>query len=366
MANPGGPRTGRHDIFEQMYMAKFGVLVAPYGVPVDYPIDRAGLDKGVHLRIDGVATQTRVWFQAKGLHEKTLSLPSFRGSETVLVEDLPTDYIRYWYAHPEATYLLVYIESADVFLAEDIRDIADRMWPGRFYDHLRDKQTVTLKVSTGAVLSPDRIEQMLAHRSMRIDGPSSRGRPLGHRFDPLRCRISSPAPTLFDAVVSGLLTAHRFEQVTATQVLPHLRVVQGTLRETMTWQPQLFTEFGYDRPGALRVEGATSAMHGPVTFVLDVDPSRPPLTDSVRADITSLLRTRREHGDTIAILSNAAESEVWGGEWPAVLHDAGVIQHPVVSVLGLDSVTTLLLTATLVYLEFAPELSFDVVNYIEQ
>lgn len=366
MTFPSGPRTGRHDIFEQTYMAKFGALVAPYGMPVDYPLDRAGIDKGLHLRIDGVATQTRVWFQAKGVHEATLSRPSFEGADVVLVEDLPTDYVRYWYAHPEATYLLVYVESADVFLAEDIRDIADRMWPGRFYENLRGKQTVTLKVATDAVLSPDRVRQMFAHRSMRIDGPSSRGRPLGHRFDPLRSCIDPPAPSMFDAVVSALLKAHRFEQDWMAQPLPNLRVVRGMLRETLTWQPHLFTEFGHDSPGAPRIEGPTATMHGSVTFVIDADPSRSALNEADLEQINSLLRAQRQNNDTIAIFTNRDEDEVWGGEWPRVLGSAGVIQHPTVSVLGLESVTTLLLTATLVYLDFAPDLSFHLVNYIEQ
>lgn len=44
----------------------------------------------------------------------------------------------FWYTAPEATYLAVYVEDLDVFLAEDVRDVVDRQWgvdfpaPGRF------------------------------------------------------------------------------------------------------------------------------------------------------------------------------------------------------------------------------------------
>lgn len=126
--------------------------------------------------------------------------------------------MRIWYAAPEATYLVVYVGAIDGFLAEDVRDIVDRQGGVDFLrpDHFGVQETITVHVATDALLDDrmlDSLDSMVAHRSMRIDGPAFRGRPLGHRLDPLRCGLAELDPDVFDRVVDDLLAAHLFTAI---------------------------------------------------------------------------------------------------------------------------------------------------------
>lgn len=109
------------------------------------------------------------------------------------------DDLRFRYAAPEATYLVVYVEAIDVFLAEDVRDIVDRQWgadflaPGRF----GVQERITVHVAANALLDDRKLDSMVAHRSMRIDGPAFRGRPVGHR----QALVRGP-------VLAGLVLGH--------------------------------------------------------------------------------------------------------------------------------------------------------------
>jgi hypothetical protein len=117
-------KIGGRDDFESVYMAKFRSLAAPYGVFVEYEKDRAGRDIGLHLTQpsrdgDGkIVTPALVWFQMKGIMENTLSLKDYRAADDVPV-DLDTSHLRFWYINVQPTYLAVYVESADQFLAID-------------------------------------------------------------------------------------------------------------------------------------------------------------------------------------------------------------------------------------------------------
>jgi hypothetical protein len=126
------PKIGQQDEFEGLYIEKFRSQARPFGEFVKYERDRAALDVGLHLTTKTNSkfrsvSNTRVWFQLKGIQETTLSLAEHdKGSEIAL--DLPIDDLRFWYASPEAVYLVVYIEAADHFLGEDIMDVIDRQW----------------------------------------------------------------------------------------------------------------------------------------------------------------------------------------------------------------------------------------------
>jgi hypothetical protein len=211
------PTIGAEDRFEDVYLPKFDALLAPHGLAVQYVKDRAALDRGLHLYEgsrsgDTDISRIRVWFQLKGKHASTVSEAQFHGQESVS-KDLSIDHLRYWYASPEAVYLVLYIESVDLFLAEDVRDIVDRQWrrdilsPTAFPPN---QKTARVHVLTSAVLDDRRIAEMRGHRSMRIDGPSFRGRPLGHRLDPYRSIPEPLTPSDFDALVGRLLEYHDF------------------------------------------------------------------------------------------------------------------------------------------------------------
>lgn len=80
------PRIGKHDAFELAYMAKLRALLARHGVPLEYAMDRAAIDTGLHLFAEGPTgldtSQVRVWFQAKGTHASTFSADNFHARGT--------------------------------------------------------------------------------------------------------------------------------------------------------------------------------------------------------------------------------------------------------------------------------------------
>ena len=65
-------------------------------------------------------------------------------------------------------------------------------------------------MSTESVFDEAMIRGLLRHKSMRVDGLAWRGRPLGHRFDPLRTELTNLDTGTFTAQVEALLTTHDY------------------------------------------------------------------------------------------------------------------------------------------------------------
>ncbi|MGQ3487608.1 DUF4365 domain-containing protein [Roseovarius pacificus] len=107
-------------------MGKFRALAAHYGVFVEYERDRAGRDIGLHLTQpkssgDGkIVTPALIWFQMKGIMAGTLSRQEFEAVEKVTL-DMEVAHLRFWYLNVQPTYLALYIESVDRFLAIDLQ-----------------------------------------------------------------------------------------------------------------------------------------------------------------------------------------------------------------------------------------------------
>jgi Domain of unknown function (DUF4365) len=177
------PGPGESDVFEAVYIAKLKALLAPHGLVLDYDRDRAAIDTGLHLFLEGTGarktSQVRVWFQAKGKMAATLPLEDYQAAQTVVVR-VKVDHLRFWFAAPEPVYLVVYVESADEFLAEDVRDLVERQWPrGAFYAEVPDSQDeVTLSVDATAKLDAPRGRHAAApqhaHRRPSLPGASPR------------------------------------------------------------------------------------------------------------------------------------------------------------------------------------------------
>lgn len=360
---------GVHDDFESKYMAKLSVLLADGGVQISYAKDRAGIDTGLHLFAHApagkVATHTRVWFQVKGKHATTLASADVEASETVDTS-VPVEYVEHWIAAPEPVYLAIYVESADVFFAEDVRDIVDRQWPGNsFYAARRDLgKEVTLRVDRTRVLDAARLEQMLAHRSMRIDGPSFRGRPLGHRLDPLRSQIGVCEPALFARLVNRILAAHDFRAAT-THTVDSLTFTAGRLHQTLEWQSPAFAEYGFDPGDDFRSEPALEAVHDHILVVCDTAPERTGFTSDERDALGHALASTTPESH-ILVVFNGPDLSGTGGTWRSALRDdlGAFPRANGASMIGLEAMTFLVLVATLVYLDVVPELTWRHVNYL--
>jgi len=355
-------------------MAKLNAIWAGRGLVLKYEKDRAALDGGLHMYADeeGVgrrASQTRIWFQAKGKRATTISEVQFTMSETIDV-DVLVDHVRFWYASPEPVYLIIYIESADVFLAEDVREIVDRQWVRpTFYEAVpATQQSVTLKVRTSSRLDNAAITRMLHHRSMRIDGPAFRGRPLGHRFDPLRCELKPLPPDLFDQVVTRILRAHDFRgdavhaAPTSVPRFSALRIVAGRFFQTLEWQWPLGTAFGVAEKDDFRTEAPLEFVHGDCVVIVEPSPFKQRPTDEEGATFVEMIRSM---GCKRAVVFVNAPEEEGFARWRGILRplispDAGCEFSPI----ALGSMSFMVLVASLIYLEFAPHLQWNHLNYI--
>ena len=244
------PDTGESDVFEATYMARLKALLAPHGLVLTYDRDRAAIDTGLHLFLEEMEPGGRARFEC-GSRPRTRWQARFRSrcieQPRQWRSKVEVDHLRFWVAAPEPVYLVVYVESGDEFIAEDVRDIVERQWPcGAFYSEVPASQgEVTLRVVTTAKLDGARVAAMLRHRSMRIDGPAFRGRPLGHRYDPIRSQIATPLPATFDRLVERILAAHDFRGSETVLIAPDLKIVRGRLHETLSWQSPAFAEYGY-------------------------------------------------------------------------------------------------------------------------
>jgi hypothetical protein len=353
------------ELFEDEYTRRFEALVHRRGLLVKFPRDRARLDVGLMLTHLGTVELSgrKVWFQLKGVHKETLSVDDLAREGGVPISIRLAD-LRFWYAAPEATYLVVYVEAVNAFFAEDVRDIVDRQWGMEFLapDRFGAQKTITVHVAADAVLDDHKLDSMVAHRSMRIDGPAFRGRPLGHRLDPLRCGLAELEPGVFDRVVDDLLAAHLFTDVTrrdASRLIPprgdqRVRLVTGTLYTTYEYPLAGSMEIGFGPAAAPRQEGQFFAALGPVAVVVH---SKVDLPFERASDATALLDELGADGfDRVLVFANAPDFDLFFPYKSLLGSRCDVPQ-------GLHSIAYNVLVATLVYLDHQENLRWDLVNY---
>ena len=368
------PIIGEQDEFEGVYTEAFRSLARPYGEFVTYERDRAAIDFGLHLtnrdtEQHRAVTQSRVWFQLKGIRSSTLQLQEYEASSDVSL-DLRIEDLMFWYASPETVYLAVYIESADTFLVEDVRDVVDRRWPGSIFSPgavNAGQKTARVTVSRAAKLGPQAWERMAKHRSMRIDGPSFRGRPLGHRLDPLRSRLSKMEPQVFEEVVDALLLAHGYEvkQMLAPvdlfgDLAPTADIAslwRGVLHYTYEWVLQMTTEIGFDEGSRYRIEGDPLYAQGPCAVLIHSRKASLPRAEAVHAFALSLAR---DGVGSLLVFANDHGDPRYFGTFVSAVRDTEAQCAPQ----HLGDLAFNLLVATNVYLEFRDSLSWDRVCYL--
>jgi len=362
------PRVGEQDVFEQAYTNQLKALLSPHGQFVLYERDRAALDLGLHLYEstasgDAQLGQLRVWFQLKGIRSSTLGANWLADAEHVAVAGLRIEHLQYWFAHPEPVYLVVYLEAVDRFLAEDVRSLVERCGGLRWLAQLAtSRETTTLHVPLAATLE-DALRRMPRHRTLRLDGPEFRGRPLGHRMDPLRSELNPLEPADFEALVRRLLTAHDFRESREIELaslldpaVGNVKALVGRLYLTYDWTTPLETEFGVGPDSDFRIEARPVSAHGDVMVVVhSVVTGAPSRNDAAQGLVEDL----RDGGIQRALVFfNASDLDhaLFGG-WRTTLEP--MVHAPQ----GLGSLAFNLLTATNVYLEFLDRISWRFANY---
>jgi hypothetical protein len=369
---------GEHDELENRYMPTFEALVSERGLVVEYRRDRAGIDTGLHLFAREKKTTpkgderpywrpmaSRVWFQLKGVHRSTMSAEEFANADHVCVS-VGVEHLKYWFAAPEPVYLVVYVESVERFIGIDIRELVEQRWRERFYSAMRehDTDTITVHVPTDAPLDADRIASLVEHRSMRIDGPAFRGRPLGHRIDPLRSTLASPPADVWLGLVVRLLEAHNFIEKSSHQV-GELTILHGILGQTLLWQSPAFAEYGHSLDQEVREEPRPEQLVGYVCIVLDAAKSRTDFTEEELQAVRDFADAAGENSLEPAVIFRGRDLSGTGGLWRSTLEETGMGRHHGGwRQIGLEALSYLVLVSTLVYLDFAPDLEWDHANYL--
>ncbi|MBU7582828.1 MAG: hypothetical protein KAF91_07940 [Nostoc sp. TH1S01] len=370
-----------HDDFESRYVLKFKTEAQKYGLFVSYEKDRAAIDIGLHLteKVEPnyrKPTQSRIWFQLKGKHKGTLPLRQYEESETIDLS-ISIEQLKFWYASPEAVYLAVYVESADVFVIEDVRDIVLRQWGERLFEEGTfkvDQESTTIKLRKINESCPEIWERMYFHNSIRIDGPSYKGRPLGHRLDPLRCIPEKFEPDDFENLVFRLLEVHGFreKEAIAPEVLfsnnyGQVKIMKGVLLQTYEWRSQLGTFFGFsdEVEHGLRGESKLESAQGKCLVVIHSNSVTEPNPDAIDRLSSKLLE--EEIKNVLFFVNRDFSKNEFGlrsfsylGNISRNFGKHGIDCSPQF----LGDLAFNILIATNVYLEFRDIIRWKIINYL--
>jgi hypothetical protein len=363
-------RLNPEEVFEDGYTDAFVGRFHGRGVEVKYKRDRAARDVGFHLTAPGSLelSNVKVWFQLKGIHRETLNAEKL-GSMTKVAVSLDVDDIKKWYAAPEAVYVVIYLEALDEFIGDDIRDLVDESFAdhhGTFTSKMDGLgKTLSLKIDTSSIIDAARIEGMLRHKSMRVDGPSWRGIPLGHRFDPLRSELAVLDPPLFVDLVQALLTAHGFvigQYLDASSLLKGVEdgtdeayLSIGTMHSRYEWPFSLSVEFGVSPDSDYRDEGQMMSVQGSTALFVHshFGGHAQPATKA-----PAILQTIRDAGiGRVLAIGNAGESLLMAS-YRSLFSD--LFELP----LGGGALAYSILTAPRVFAEFEDRLVWRFVNYL--
>lgn len=368
------PKIGQQDEFEGLYTERFRGQARPFGEFIKYERDRAAVDIGIHLTTKTNSkfrsvSNTRVWFQLKGIQESTLSLAEYDKASDVTL-DLPIEDLKFWYASPEAVYLVVYIEAADHFLAEDIKIIIDSQWGEGIFNATTFKngqKYARIRISRKFILDDGLWERMLSHQSIRIDGPSFRGRPLGHRLDPLRCIPGKFEPDVFEQLINRLLAVHGYretEKLDPSPLFPDcsstgdiVSLAIGTLNQTYEWVWQMSTEFGFDEGSDFRIEGKPNFVQGPCAVLIHSNKQSNPRMEAVAELATELKSKGLSH---LLVFTNEQNDAGYFGSFFGAVRGTGIFCMPQM----LGELAFNILTATTVYLEFRDRISWSLKAYL--
>lgn len=241
------------DQFEDKYTAKFRVIAADHGVIINYDRDRAAIDIGVHLSSQQRVGDMRIWFQLKGIHAETLDAETFQKASEVNI-DLEVEHLRQWYRSPEPVYLVIYVESADCFLAADTRRLIDKTYGDTLF-RITQKQA-RFRLATSERLDQALWARMLNHQSMRTDIGTFRGNPLAHPYDVRWRTPMRMEPALFSDVVRAILAEHKYresETMDMTQVFlgtgDEAKLSLGRLFDPYEWHLHFGADFISDENG---------------------------------------------------------------------------------------------------------------------
>jgi len=132
------------------------------------------------------------------------------------------------------------------------------------------------------------------------------------------------------------------------------------------WQSPAFAEYGYRyNADEVRDEPALEQVFGDVCVVLDLAHDRTSFADEEAAALSEFIASAAVNDFSVVVFFRGLDLSGIGGLWRSTFRESAIAAragswHQ----LGLEALTSLVLTATLVYLEFAPDLDWKHANYL--
>jgi len=184
-------------------------------------------------------------------------------------------------------------------------------------------------------------------------------------MDPLRSLLAYPPNERWVEMVSRVLQVHDFREASRRQV-GELMVLHGTIAQTLLWQSPAFAEYGYRYLGEVRDEPAPEQVFGDVCVIFDGTKDRTTLSVEEAAAASELIDAAATNEESLVVFFRGRDLSGTGGLWRSTARGSTASGwsgswHQ----LGLEALSFLVLTATLVYLEFAPDLDWDHANYLD-
>ncbi|MGX1931409.1 hypothetical protein [Microbacterium resistens] len=164
-------------------------------------------------------------------------------------------------------------------------------------------------------------------------------------------------------MVTRVLQVHDFREASRHQV-GDLTVLRGVIAQTLLWQSPAFAEYGYRYLGEVRDEPAPEQVFGDVRLILDGARDRTTFSAEEAAAASELIDAAATNDQSVVLFFRGRDLSGTGGLWRSTARGSKAnswrgMWHQ----LGLEALSFLVLTATLVYLEFAPDLDWDDANY---
>jgi hypothetical protein len=196
---------------------------------------------------------------------------------------------------------------------------------------------------------------------MRIDGPAFRGRPLGHRLDPLRSEPYLLDPETYAELVHRLLDVHGFEELgrmepAAFGLGPDERAefFIGRLFSTYEFLEPMLGEFGTSDAAGFRIEAPLESVQGVVAVLIHADVNTSPR--GLSPDIEAQLRS--DGCSRLLVFANVGSDDA--GYFGAGRQSTSLACMPQ----RLGSLAFNILTATNVWLEFRHRLDWKIKNFL--
>lgn len=161
---------GKTDVFERQYMEKFRMFASQFGEFVQYERDRGARDIGLHLSHKLKSGQERMsyalcWFQMKGYMANTLTAKDFENQDTIGIS-LEVKHLQFWYLQPMPTYLVLYIESVNIFLILNIQKYVEKKWDRNILT--LNQKTATIHIPSDSILDSQAFYLILTESDLEV------------------------------------------------------------------------------------------------------------------------------------------------------------------------------------------------------